>query len=259
MAPPRGAAYISEGLAAIRTAACRTALAAFLASFLAVLTPVRADSADATRLRQGNCGTPHLQVRYAHQADLDRACEAWRRVAGFLLEGLALRVAAPITLSFDERVDLAFGAERIRVLGYHDRTTRSIRITSAAAEWLKEPDRLMFRQPVDAELHTSLIAHELAHAVLLDNFRVPQPGRACGEYLAYVVQLSTMEAGARERVLAGYDPGDFDSVDQITEIYHLMRPHEFGVRAYRHFAREGHAYMVELILSGRLHTDLPPM
>ncbi len=234
--------------------------APLLASCLLAAVPAGAGAgADAPPARQENCGTSHLRIHYFHPVDRDHACEAWRRVSAFLLDGHGLRVTAPVELIFAERVELDFGPQRFRVLGHYDRMARIVRVTSMTADWLREPDRLMFRLPINEEMHTSVVAHELAHAVLLDNFRVAHPGRACGEYLAYVVQLATMEPGMRERVLAQYEEGDFASLDNITEICHLMRPHEFGVRAYRHFAREGHGYMLELILSGGLQTDLPPM
>ena len=175
------------------------------------------------------------------------------------MEGRGLRVTAPIDIAFADRVEIELGAECFRVLGLHNRATHAIWITSMAAEWLWQPDRLMFRLPVNSELHTSLVVHEFVHAVIRDSYRgMGEPGHAASEYLAYVVQLATMEPGARARALAGYEGRDFASLDEINDICHAVQPHEFGVRAYRHFVREGHAYMVEVILSGRLQTDLFP-
>ncbi|WP_207538937.1 DUF6639 family protein [Sabulicella rubraurantiaca] len=232
---------------------CLTALA-FLLPFLA-----GAAMAQPVKQRLADCGTPLLLVRYTHPPDLDHACEAWSRVSAFLLGEHRLRLDAPVELVFSERVELGPETDRLRVLGHFERATRIVQITSIAASWLREPGRLMFRLPMDEELHVSLVAHELAHAILFDNFRVAEPGRACGEYLAYVVQIATMAPHARVQVLAQYPERDFATLDDITEIFHVFFPHEFGVRSYRHFVREGHAYMMELILSGGLQTDLPPM
>ncbi len=216
-------------------------------------------AARAQDVREATCSGSPLRITYSVEVDRERACEAWRRVAGFLIVERNLRVTGPIALAFAERVEIDLGAERARVLGHYDRVRRIVRITSAEAAWLREPDRLLFSLPIDAELHTSLIAHELAHAVLLDNFRVAVPGRTCGEYMAYVVQIATMAPATRERVLAAYPAGDFDSPARITEVCHLMNPHGFGVRAFRHFVREGHRYMLDQILSGQVGTDLPPL
>jgi hypothetical protein len=211
--------------------------------------------AGATEPAVASCGTAPLRVRHAQAVDLAHACEAWRRVSGFLIERYGLRVAAPIELHFAERVEVPFGPERLRVLGYHDRATRATHVTSMTAAWLREPDRLMFGQPVDEELHTSLVVHELTHAVLKDNYRAAAPGLACDEYLAAVVQFATMRPATRDRILAAYEPGDFATLAEITDACFLLAPHDFGVRAWRHFAREGHAYMVEAILSGRIRGD----
>ncbi|WP_270934972.1 DUF6639 family protein, partial [Falsiroseomonas oryzae] len=205
------------------------------------------------------CGTPLLRVTWAHAVDRDHACEAWRRVAAFLLDGHGLRVAAPVALAFAERVEIELGPERLRVLGYNDRAARVVRITSMTASWLRDPDRLMFRQPVDAELHVSLVVHELTHAILKDNYGGGvQPSLVCDEYLAYATQLATMDPATRARVLAGYPEGDFASLEEITQVCLMMTPHEFGVRTWRHFERVGPRTMFEAILSGRFRVEEYP-
>ncbi|MGG5886360.1 DUF6639 family protein [Falsiroseomonas sp. HC035] len=207
--------------------------------------------------RDERCTKAPLRIEAATDNDLIHACEAWRRVEGFLVVQRGLRMTAPLDLIFAERVELDLGATTLRVLGRYERSRRILRVTSAQADWLREPDRLMFRQPIDAEMHTSLIVHELAHALLLDNFRVAEPGRVCSEYMAYVVQLATMQPATLMRVLAQYPEDDFASLAEITEIAHLMDPHGFGIRAYRHFMREGHATILDDILGGKVGTDLP--
>jgi hypothetical protein len=232
--------------------AVRAALATLLLLLVAGLVPGRATSPEPA---PAACGTPLLLVRHAHPVDLAHACEGWRRLAGFLLERHGLRVAAPIELRFAERVEVEFGPQRLRVLGYHDRAARLVHVTSMAAAWLREPDRLMFGQPVDEELHTSLVVHELTHAVLKDNYRIAAPGLACDEYLAAVVQFATMQPAMRGRILAAYPPGDFATTAEINDACFLLAPHDFGVRSWRHFAREGHGGMIEAILSGRIRGD----
>jgi|GEM_PF-5448267 len=204
------------------------------------------------------CGTPLLRVEHVHAVDLAHACEAWRRVEDWALRRHGMRVGAPISVVFAQRVEIDLGPEKLRVLGYNDRPARLVRVTSRTADWLRDPDRLMFRQPVDDELHVSLIVHELMHAILKDNYRIPVPSLVCDEYLAYVAQFATMAPATRERVLAGYPGADFASVEEITQVCLMITPHEFGVRAWRHYAREGHRDMVERILSGRFRPEEYP-
>lgn len=236
----------------------RVVAALLLGAWLPMAVPAQA-GAEAPESRPGECGDPLLRVRYLHRIDLAHACEAWRRVGAFLVRSHGLRIASPVELAFVDRVEIDLGTACIRVLGGHDRRTGAISITSMTADWLRQPDRLMFRRPVDAELHTSLIVHEIVHAVLRDNYRgAGEVGHAASEYLAYAVQLATMEEEARAQVLAGYGEGDFGSLAEINDICHAVQPHEFGVRAYRHFLRTGEAGMLAMILSGGLQTELPP-
>lgn len=81
-----------------------------------------------------------------------------------------------------------------------------------------------------------------------DNVRVAVPGRACGEAPA-----------TRTQARAAYSPTDVDGPARITEVCHMLNPHAFGVRARRHFIREGHRTMPEQILSGQVGIDLPPL
>lgn len=204
------------------------------------------------------CGTHLLRVEHEHAVDLAHACTAWQRLARFLLDGHGLRLAAPVAIVFAERVEIDLGPEKLRVLGLNDRAARTIRVTSMTAAWLRDPDRLMFRQRVDEELHVSLIVHELAHAVLKDNYRIPVPSLVCDEYVAYVTQFATMDPATRARVVAGYPPGDFASPEEITQVCLMMAPHEFGVRAWRHYERIGHRDMIEAILTGRFRPEEYP-
>lgn len=202
------------------------------------------------------CGTPLLRIEHVHAVDLAHACAAWRRVSAFLLERHGLRVSAPITVAFAEVVEIELGPQKLRVLGYNDRAARTVRVTSMTAAWLRDPERLMFRLPVDEELHTSLIVHELTHAILKDNYRIASPNTVCDEYIAYVTQIATMDPATRGRVLAHYPAADFASTAEITQACLLMTPHEFGVRAWRHHERN--QGMIEAILSGAFRVEEYP-
>ena len=238
-----------------RLRAGRAAAAALLCAWICLVAVPVAAEAPAT----AECGAPLLRIGHGHPVDLAHACEAWRRVSRFLFEEHGLRLKSPVALVFAERVELDLGPEKFRVLGLNDAATRTIHITSMTAAWLREPDRLMFRQQMDEELHVSLIVHELAHAILRDSYRPGgPPDLVCAEYVAYVTQFATMEPAARERVLAGYPPGDFASPDEITQVCLMMTPHEFGVRAWRHYVRVGHRDMLQAIVEGRFRVPEDP-
>jgi hypothetical protein len=226
---------------------------------LALWVPGAAAEDPGTAAPVAACADPMLRLRATHAVDVAHACEASRRVTAFLGEARGMRLAAPVELEFAEVVELAFGGERVRVLGLADRAARWIRVTSMTAAWLRDPGRLMFGQPIDAELHTSLLVHEIAHVVIRDAAQGVDPGGAPSEYLAYVTQFATMAPDTRARILAAYPPGDFASTDEINDISHMMAPHAFGVRAWRHFRRAGGEAIIADILAGRLRSEMPPM
>ena len=56
---------------------------------------------------------------------------------------------------------------------------------------------------------------------------------ATSEYLAYVIQISTMDSLAQARVLKLWPGQSLDSVQQINSIVWALSPHMFGVLTYR--------------------------
>lgn len=226
---------------------------------LCVAAMLPATGAGADDRQSDDCGNALVRVTYVSAADRDHACEALRRAHGFLVGEQGLVMRRPLAITFLDRVEIDCGDSAIRILGRYDQASQRIEVTSAAAEWLSDSGRRMFGLPLDDDLHISLITHEIAHAITKENYRIPQPGSASEEYIAYVTQIATLQPETRDRVLRNYAGKDFQTVDEITEILHQMRPHEFGVRAYRHFVREGHTHMIDDILSGRFRTFMPEM
>jgi hypothetical protein len=130
-------------------------------------------------------------------------------------------------------------------------------MTSLSTAWLHDEERLIYNIPMSKELHISLLAHELAHSILADNYQTNSRGFASEEYLAYSVQFATMNATLRDEILALNPMEPFATTDDITDLYLMFNPHEFALRAYLHFAREGATRMLSQVLSGEFVTFLP--
>lgn len=205
------------------------------------------------------CGTPLVRVQSGDPRDLRHACEAVRRVLALLGDGHGLVLRARVEIRFLPVVEIDLRQGPVRVFGRYDPDARRADVASFGSPWLRAPRRATFGLAVDEDLHTGIIAHELAHALTRDNYRVAVPGVASDEYLAYAVQIATLRPDTLARVLAANPGVDFASLDDVTEMRHAVHPHRFGVGAYRHFAREGHGYMVEEVLSGRFLTFMPAM
>lgn len=95
-----------------------------------------------------------------------------------------------------------------------------------------------FGVPVSRALYRSVVAHEVAHAVVgchLGERRLPI---AANEYLAYVTMFATMDPALRAQALAASPGPGFDRESQINALTYSVDPQRFGAAAYRHWRRQ---------------------
>ena len=109
-----------------------------------------------------------------------------------------------------------------------------------------------FGIPIDRSLYRSLVSHEVAHLVADCNFKISKPSIQAKEYIAYVMQFSTMEPVLRERVLSQFPSEGFEGDWQMGTTIYLFDCMGFDVRAYRHFLKlaNGNDYL-HAILNGK--------
>jgi hypothetical protein len=214
-------------------------------------------AASAQPLHENACGDPLLRIAGFNEADFTHACEAFSRVKVYLLDEHKLRLREPVLIIFADRATADFGQHSYRVLGVNDREARQIRMTSFSSAWLHDKERLIYNMPISKEMHVSLLVHELTHSILADNYQTNSRGFASEEYLAYSVQFATMNVTLRDEILLLNPVEPFATTDDITDLYLMFNPHEFALRAYLHFAREGAARMLSQVLFGEFVTFLP--
>lgn len=124
-------------------------------------------------------------------------------------------------------------------LGAFDKARSEIRMVSLRAATAMSAQDPPFGVAMDERLYVSFVAHEAAHAILaLDRPAASLP-RVAHEYLAYVVQLATMDSLVRGRILDANPVDGFARDAEIDETYYLLAPNTFGVKAYLHFLRPG--------------------
>jgi hypothetical protein len=117
-------------------------------------------------------------------------------------------------------------------------------MTTEASSWLDS--YTYFGLPVSEEMFTSMLTHEIAHALskslYAPHLRTANVDiRVQEEYVAYVAQLSTMSSDLRTAVLARF-PASAHRFSDETDINALslgLNPEAFGVKSYRHFKDEG--------------------
>ena len=111
----------------------------------------------------------------------------------------------------------------------------------------------VFGLPMDRELYQSLVAHEVAHAIVNDSFKFADPSWIAHEYIAHVTQIATLPQEHRDRIMALYPNVGFERLTQINPMILLMEPGIFSVQSYGHYQKpENGKAFVQQLLSGQV-------
>jgi hypothetical protein len=99
------------------------------------------------------------------------------------------------------------------------------------------------------ELYRSLIIHEVVHAVMHQNLRRKPLSHAAYEYPAYVLQIASLPATARDRFLQTVGRSTPHTDFLFSDSVLFMDPFVFAARAYHHFSTsaKGCAHLVALL------------
>jgi hypothetical protein len=190
----------------------------------------------------GVAATPCTQTRVSVAADnADDARVACRGVVDavdFLAErGFAVR--EPVFVEVVESIDVIPGAS---LMGIYDPRADVVQVLARSAFSLGTTSSgaigdTVLGLPIDDALYASVFAHEVAHAVIYQNLGGQKLPHAAHEYLAYAVQLATLSAPNRERVLARFPGAAFTELEQVSEMALGLDPDWFAVKAYQHFRK----------------------
>ena len=159
------------------------------------------------------------------------------RGAGLAIAFLAKRgftVRTPIVAEVVDAIDIIPGAS---VLGFFDPHADVVKVLARSAFSSGTTADTVLGLPIDDALYASVFAHEVAHAVIYQNLGGQKLPYAAHEYLAYAVQLSTLSAPNRERILARFPGAAFTELEQVSEIVLGLDPDRFAVKAYQHFRK----------------------
>lgn len=111
--------------------------------------------------------------------------------------------------------------------------------------------------PTSAKLYRSVVAHEVAHALVGCHLGARSLASAGHEYLAYVAMFATMDGPTREAVLAAVPGEGFTHDTEINDMRYTLDPLVFGVEAYRHWLRQpdGEQFL-RRVIDGQVVPDL---
>lgn len=188
--------------------------------------------------------SPQVFINAADDRMVAEICAAAEQAFGFLARfQLIARRAIRIRL-LERPIPTAEGS----IHGGYSRGKDSILLTSFETI-VKQPgaaDR--YPGTFDKIHYASLIAHEVAHAVVQHNL-ISGEHTIAQEYLAYSTQLGVMPVARRAKLIAAAEVSGWDSGQVISGDYLAMAPGKFAVKSYLHLvALENPRPFVELLL-----------
>lgn len=236
-------------------------------------------------MKAASCGLKNISIFYKDTADYLIGCEGIARTKNFFASyGYAVDV--PIRIYFLQRVTVNISnpsAGREQVYGYFDPETLSVYISSITSPFVNDSSGVYLRieyykesgisqqqrRHILEELHRSVVTHEVAHLLAQHNFKLrsvemsnpyAKMGHGVHEYIASIVQLSTMEATLRQRILQQYEPQlFFNREEQINIIFYACDPQKFNIMSFRHFHNKNKSQqqiLLDRIFSNELNPDL---
>lgn len=111
-----------------------------------------------------------------------------------------------------------------------------------------QPDNV-YRKLPQREVWRSLAVHEIAHGIVSSVVRGKNLASVAHEYVAYVIQISSLSAGSRRKLLEAMPGAVPPNTTSFTELYHAIYPLRFGVNAYRHYSamRDGCVFLNQVL------------
>lgn len=160
-------------------------------------------------------------------------CEAATKAIDFLMS-LGLEMRGHVTVKLTNNISFR-GSDTL--FGSYNPKTRELLVLTypKARAFISEQENVS-----DIELSEGLwcgfAAHELAHAVIHDNYGRRTPSRFAEEYIACITQLMVLGRDDLENFLNEYgDVEGYASINEMTDTYYFLDPQRFAVKCYRHF------------------------
>jgi hypothetical protein len=173
------------------------------------------------------CPSAGLDVVAATPTETRLICRAWAD-ARTALAPLGIAAVPPLRV---ELAPLEGGTDTLATaFGSYDARRDVVRLRPLAV-YLAGVDG-GFAQPPSAELWASYAVHEFTHALIDPYVAQAQSRRVTHEFVAYAVQLASMEPTLRTRILADYDARRFTNEQSVNVVTYGFAPHRFAVRAF---------------------------
>lgn len=198
------------------------------------------------------CVDDRVVVVSSGEVDTRNICGGAKDAISFLKRnGLVLKsdIEINIVRKFPSHV-------KIDVFGCYDQRQEKIYILEFELCGTKFKSSVVYGTGSTKESYRGLIAHEVAHSIVLQNFPKKFASWVVQEYIAYVTQLATLPPRHRERILERVGGRGFEKDSQINATVLMASPDFFAVNAYRHFIKpENGKGFLRRLLAGSIRLD----
>ena len=199
------------------------------------------------------CPFTNVHIHTEKQSDIPVVCQILTDTISFMVEA-GLDVQDTFDIHLIERLE-GFPQQNL-YLGVYKQQINEIHILSYESCKRRCIDECCCGIELSRQLHTSLIVHEIAHALTVDLLEYETGCIAAAEYIAYTTQFSLMPADLRQRILADITNEGFVNEVEITSLFHDLSPSVFAVKAYKHFIRpENGKIFYKKLISGKCILD----
>ena len=178
-----------------------------------------------------DCEGISIHAPIADQNEVQRVCQA-AQDATELLRQCGIEPSKSINISIQEKLVHPSG---FPAFAFFHSPSNQIEITDFdAIKKLIQPASAYYKLP-SRDLYESLIAHEVTHAITSPLIRDSDCPSVAHEYIAAVIQVSSMSDGSRQILLNAFPRSTPVVLEMFNEFSFYSSPQWFVANAYRHF------------------------
>lgn len=201
-----------------------------ISTALIALAPAAFERPADSRLARHSCDLPTKVVVHRSTSPAP-VCQAAAALA--FLDTCDVPVDAAVHVRVERRLDAPIEP----ALAYFDTKAVEAVVPDVSAARAMTRAAGFFGLPMDGALYQGLVAHEIAHAVVVPAIHPhAQINPAPHEYIAYATLFATLPPELRDRILGEFPHRPPITVDELSALYWSLAPADFAVKAHLHFA-----------------------
>lgn len=141
----------------------------------------------------------------------------------------------------------------VDAFGSYSAESGTIELLDLKACSLKASENQAYSSLPPPEFYSSIVVHEVAHAIFRSLVRDTAHTHATHEYVAYAVQISSMRTAVRQQFLNSIQRQPATDLEPFVDIVFLLGPSKFAAMAYDHYSMPGNGCrFLEGLVDGRI-------